>query len=118
MLDGNKTPSPGGSAHAGVVSRESVRITFTCAVLNGLDVFTADVRNTCLQSSSSEKHFVTCGPEFRLENAGKRDTVRRALCGGKATGRDFRDHFRSCTSHLNFKCCLADPDVSMRPEIK
>jgi hypothetical protein len=39
VLDGHKTPDPIGiSNYAGVVSRESVRITFTYAVLNGLDV--------------------------------------------------------------------------------
>jgi hypothetical protein len=42
VLDGHKTPDPIGSTYAGVVSRESVRIAFTYAALNGLDVFAAD----------------------------------------------------------------------------
>ena len=41
-----------------------------------------------------------------------------ALCRGKAAGRDFRNHLRSCMSHLNFKPSLADPDVWMQPAIK
>ena len=41
-----------------------------------------------------------------------------ALYGGKAAGRDFRNHLRSCMEFLNFKSCLADPDVWMRPAIK
>ena len=36
----------------------------------------------------------------------------------KAAGRDFRNHLRSCMEFLNFKSCLADPDVWMRPAIK
>ena len=38
VLDGHKTADPIGSTYAGVVSRESVRIAFTYAALNGLDV--------------------------------------------------------------------------------
>ena len=44
--------------------------------------------------------------------------VHHALYGGKAAGRDFRNHLRSCMEFLNFKSCLADPDVWMRPAIK
>ena len=40
-----QTPNPIGSTYAGVVSRESVRIAFTYAALNDLDIFAADVRN-------------------------------------------------------------------------
>ena len=36
VLDGHRTPDPIGSTYAGVVSRESVRIAFTYAALNGL----------------------------------------------------------------------------------
>ena len=41
VLDGHKMPSPIGSMYAGVVSRDSVRIAFTYAALNGLDVCAA-----------------------------------------------------------------------------
>ena len=41
-----------------------------------------------------------------------------ALYGGKATGRDFRNHLLSCREFLIFKPCLADPDIWMRPAIK
>ena len=37
VLDGHKTPDPIGSTYAGIVSRESIRIAFTYAALNGLD---------------------------------------------------------------------------------
>ena len=53
VLDGHKTPNPIGSTYAGVVSRESVRIAFTYAALNVLDVFAADIRNAYLQAPSS-----------------------------------------------------------------
>ena len=110
--------SPEGSTYAGVVSRESVRIAFTYAALNDIDVFAADIQNAYLQSPSSQKHYVVCGKEFGLENVGKRALIRRALYGGKSAGRDFRNHLRACMDHLGFKSCPADPDVWMRPALK
>ena len=114
VLDGHKTPYPIGSTFAGVVSRESVRIAFTYAALNDLQVFAADIHNAYLQAPSSQKDYVVCGPEFGIENIGKVALIHRALYGGKSVGRDFRNHLRSCMHHLDFQPCLADPDVWMR----
>ena len=118
VKDGHKTPDPEGSRYAGVVSRESVRIALTYAALNDLDVMTADIRNAYLQAAPTEKHYIICGAEFGIENIGKRALIVRALYGGKTSGRDFRNALRSCMSHINFKSCLADPDVWMRKAIK
>ena len=118
VLDGHKTADPEVSTYAGVVSRESVRIALTYAALNDVDVTAADIGNAYLQAPSSQKYFVICGPEFGLENVGKRALIRRALYGGKSAGRDFRNHLRECMSHLKFISCPADPDVWMRPALK
>lgn len=59
-----------------------------------------------------------CGIEFGLENQGKRAKIVRALYGGKCLGRDFRNHLRSCMTHIGFKSCKADPDVWMRSATK
>ena len=48
-----------------------MRIAFECATLNGLDVFAADIRKSHLQAPSSDKYFITCSPEFVLENVGE-----------------------------------------------
>ena len=58
-------------ATVGVVSRESVRITFTYTALNVLDVFVADVQNAYLQAPTSEKHYIICGDEFGIKHRGK-----------------------------------------------
>ena len=118
VLAGHKTPDPVCSQYAGVVSRESVRIAFTYAALNNLDVCAADIRNAYLQAPSSRKDYIICGPEFGLENVGKIALVHRAWYGGKTAGRDFRNHLRSCMHHLNFQSCPADPDVWMREALK
>ena len=44
--------------------------------------------------------------------------IHHALYGGKAAGRDFRNHLCLCMEFLNIKSCLADPDGWMRPAIK
>ena len=92
VLDGYKCKDPIGSTYAGVVSRESVRIAFTYAALNDLDICAADIRNAYLQAPSSQKDYIICGPEFGLENVGKVALIHRALYGGKSAGRDFRNH--------------------------
>ena len=106
VLDGYKCPNPIGSTYAGVVSRESVRIALTYAALNGLEVCAGDIQNAYLQAPSSQKDWIICGPEFGSENKGKRALIKRALYGGKAAGRDFRNHLRDCMRHLNFEPCL------------
>ena len=118
VLNGHKRPDPVGSKYAGVVSRESVRIAFTYAALNDFDVCMADIRNAYLQSPTSQKHYIICGPEFGMENVGKVAIMHRAVYGGKTSGRDFRNHLRLCMEFINFTSCPADPDVWMRPAIK
>ena len=118
VLDGHRTDDPQGSTYAGVVSRESVRIAFTYAALNGIDIMTADVLNAYLQAPASEKHYIICGLEFGLEHKGKRARIVRALYGGKAASRDFRNLLRSCMQHLGFDSCKADPDVWMQKAMK
>jgi hypothetical protein len=113
VLDGHLTLDVAGSTYAGVVSRESVRIALTYASLNGLQVCAGDIQNAYLQAPSSQKEYVIYGPEFGLEHVGKCALIHRALYGGKAAGRDFRNHLRSCMCHLGYKPCLADPDVWM-----
>ena len=118
VLDGHKTPNPTISTYAGVVSRDSIRIAFTYAALNDIDVWAADIKTAYLQAPSSQKDFIICGSEFGLENVGKRALIHRALYGGKSAGRDFRNHLRSCMRHMGFTSCLADPDVWLRPAKK
>ena len=54
VLDVHKTESPMGWSCAGVVSRESLRISFPRAALNEVDDHAEDIRNSYLQVPSSE----------------------------------------------------------------
>ena len=89
VKDGHCTPDLEDSNYAGVVSRESVKIALTYAALHGIEVIAVDTRNAYLQAPTSEKHYIICGEEFRLEHVGRRALIVRALYGGKNAGRDF-----------------------------
>ena len=73
---------------------------------------------TSIQTPSSEKHYIICGPEFGLENVGKRAIIIRALYGGKSAGADYWKHVRSAMTEMNFISCKADPDVWFREATK
>jgi hypothetical protein len=117
VKDGHKTPEPSWSTYAGVVSCESVRIAFTYASLMGLDICACDIQNAYLQVPSSEKQFIICGPEFGLENVGKRAKVIRALYGSKSAGADYWRHVCQAMLEMGFESCKADPDVWFCPSI-
>lgn len=116
VANGSKTPDLD-NTYAGVVSRETVRIAFVYAALNGLDVTAGDIQNAYLTAPSSEKYWTICGPEFGPELQGSKALIVRALYGTKCAGRDFRNHLRGCMEMLNYQPCLADPDLWMRDAV-
>ena len=114
VANGSKTPDLDKTNYSGVVSRETVRIAFTYAALNGLNIMSADIQNAYLQAPISEKYWTICGPEFGPDLQGCKAHIVRALYGCKSAGRDFRNHLRSCMEMLEYEPCLADPDLWMR----
>ena len=106
-----------GRPFADVVSRESVRIAFTYAAINGLPVCAADIQNAYLQAPAYEKNYVICGPEFGLQNIGKIAVIVRALYSGKSANADYWRHVRHAMTELGFQSCKAYPDVWFRPSI-
>ena len=118
VANGSKTPDLYTSNYAGVVSRETVRIALVYATLNNLKVMTGDIQNAYLQAPISERYYTTCGPEFGPDLVGCKAHIVRALYGCKSSGRDFRNHLRSCMDLLGYKSCLADPDLWMRNAIR
>ena len=93
----------------GLVSRESIQITFTHAALNELDIPAGDIRNAYLQAPSSQTDYIVRGPDFGIENVGCVALIHRALYGGKSAGKDFWNNLRSFMYHLNLKSCPAEP---------
>ena len=95
-----------------------MRIALTYSALNNLSVCACDIQNAYLQSPSSEKHYIICGPEFGIENVGKKAMIIRVLYGGKLAGANYWRHVQKAMNELGFKSCKADPDVWIRPSIK
>ena len=100
VLDVQKNPYLIGSTYACVVSRDSAQIAFTYSALNGINVWSAGIRNYYLQDPSSQKDYIICVPEFGLDIVRNGVLIHHVLYGGNSDGRDFRNHLRSCMIHL------------------
>jgi len=109
VAGGHMTDAPSQITYSSVVTRESVRIGFLIAALNGLDILAADVGNAYLQAPTREKVHTTAGPEFGPSNIGKTVIVVRAMYGLKSS---------ETLQSLDFKPSYADPDVWMKPATK
>ena len=94
--DGHFSPDQSDSNNAGLVSREPVRIAFTYAALDGLDIASTDVKSDFLQAP--EKHYIICGSEFPLEYQGNA-VIKRAIYGGKKADSNYWKHMRTCMDH-------------------
>ena len=104
------TEAPPTLTYASVVSRETVRIALTLAALNDLEVKACDIQNAYLTAPVIEKICTVLGPEFG-EDAGKMAIIVRSLYGLKSAGAAFRNHLADCMHMLDYKPCLADPDL-------
>ena len=102
VKDGHCTPYLKTSIYAVIVSRESIHIILTHAALHLTPVMAADICSAYLQATTYEKQYIFCGPEFGLENVGKRTKIMWDLYLGKSVGSDFWHHLCSCMSHLGF----------------
>ena len=65
---GHMTDPPKESTYSRVVSRDSIRIAFTLAALNDLDVLSADVQGAYLNAPTKEKVYTIAGLEFGANN--------------------------------------------------
>jgi hypothetical protein len=113
VAGGHVTDPPSIITYASVVSRESVRIALLIAALNDLEVMGADISNAYLQAPTTEKVWTVLSAEWGAD-AGRRAIIVRALYGLKSSGAAYRNHFASNLRELNFRSCLADPDVWLR----
>jgi hypothetical protein len=116
VAGGHTTITPSSITYSSVVSRESVRIAFLLASLNGLDICTADVGNAYLNATCRERIWTVAGPEFGSDT-GAVMIVRKALYGLKSSGAAWRAMFASSLVEMGFKNTLADPDFWIRPAV-
>ena len=117
VAGGHLTDPPKESTYSSVVSRDSVRIAFTLAALNDLEVLCADVQGAYLNAPTSEKVYFIAGPEFGRDKD-RLVKIVRALYGLKSSGANWRAHMAATLRDAGFQSCKADPDVWMRPNTK
>lgn len=60
---GHLTDPPSSMTYSSIVSRDSVRIAFTIAALNDLDIMAGDIGNAYVQSPTRERVY-SAGKEF------------------------------------------------------
>ena len=118
VAGGHQTEPTKDITFASVVSRDSIRIAFTVAALNDLEVLSADVSGAYLSATAAEKVYTTAGSEFGPDKAGRPVLITRALYGLRSSGKAWRDHMASTLRDFGYKSCRADPDVWMRAKTK
>jgi hypothetical protein len=117
VADGSQSEMPRESTYSSVVSRDSVRIFFTLAALNDVEVLACDVQNAYLNAPTKEKNFIIAGKEFG-PNEGRRALIVRALYGMASSGARYRAHCAQVLRDMGFTSCHADQDVWMRAATK
>ena len=114
---GHTTETPDALTYASVVSRASVRIALTIAVLNDLKVLACNIQNAYLITKCREKIWTIAGPEFGSD-AGKLMIVVHALYGLKSIAAAFRELLAKTLYDIRYTPSKADPDVWFRPGVK
>ncbi len=118
VADGSRVSPPDGmNTYASVVSRESVRLAFLLAGLNGLNVMAADCEGAYLNAKCKERLYTKLGPEFG-EREGQWAIITRAIYGSKSSASAWRTAILKVIDGLGYKMCRADNDVWMRKAVK
>ena len=114
VAGGHMTDPPEFSTYSSVVSRETVRIAFLLAALNGLAICAADIGNAYLNADCKEKIYTVAGKEFGPQLEGKVLIVAKALYGLKSSGAAWRSHLSKSIAEMGFTSSRGDPDLYFR----
>ena len=117
VAGGHTTETPASATYSSVVSRDSVRLAFLIAGLNGVDIMSCDLENAYLNAKCKEKIWFEGGEECG-EGKGKVLIVVRALYGLKSASSSWRSTLANLLSDLGYTSTKADPDVWIRPAVR
>ena len=107
-------------SYSSVISKETVRLCFMVAALNGLDTLVGDIGNAYLNAKPRERCYVTITDPFLFGPScvGRSASIVRALYGMKSSGAAWRDLFASVLhKELNFDNCMADHDLWLHADV-
>src|SRR5210317_481488 len=111
---GDQTDPPLSVTYASVVTRESIRIGFTIAALNGRNILSPDISGAYLNAPCAEKVYTVLGKEFG-DLEGRRAIIVKALYGLKSSGFSWRSTLaRTLREEMHFIPCRGDQDVWRR----
>ncbi|CAJ1935460.1 unnamed protein product, partial [Cylindrotheca closterium] len=115
---GDQTDPPLLVTYASVVTRESICIGFLLALLNGLDILSADIAGAYLNAPCAERIYRVLGPEFG-DLEGRTAVVEKALDGLKSSGFSWRSTLsKTLREEMEFEQCCGDMDVWRKPALK
>jgi hypothetical protein len=114
---GHQTELPNESVYSSVVMRDRVRIAFTMAAVNFLEVLPGDFQNAYLNAPTDERSYCTAGPEFGPSQMGRPVLIVQVLYGLQSSVARWRDHTAATLRDAGRKNCLK-PDLYMRPALK
>ena len=72
--------------------------------------------NAYVTSPITENTWTVLGPEFGTDS-GKKYIIVRALYGLNSSGAEFRNHLEYCIRDMEYKSCMSDPDLWLKPEV-
>jgi hypothetical protein len=113
VAGGHTTDTPASMTYSSVVSRDSVRIAFTYAVLMGMGIWVADIGNAYLNAKCRERIWTVAGKEFGSDE-GQVPIIVQALYGLKSSGAAWRQTLAESLNDMGFKQSRGDPDVHFR----
>jgi Reverse transcriptase (RNA-dependent DNA polymerase) len=115
VAGGHVTKPPTTQTYASVVSRDSVRIGFLYAALNGLDIMSADTQGAYLNVPCKEKVYACCGAKLGPEYKGKVALIIKDLYGLKTSDFAWQEHlYETFPISLEFSPCYEDADEWMQ----
>ena len=113
VAGGHTTEAPASVTYSSVVSRDSIRLAFLIAALNGVDILSCDLENAYLNAKCREKIWFEGGIECG-EDQGKVLIIVRALYGLKSAGASWRAELAQLLADIGYTSTKADPDVWIR----
>ena len=117
VAGGHTTDAAPGITYSSVVSRDSVRLGFMLAALNGVDIMACDLENAYLNAPCKEKIWFEGGVECG-EDQGYVLVIVRALYGLRSSGNSWRAALAEVLKQQGFESTLADPDVWIRRAVR
>ena len=117
VVGGHTIEAPSTITYSSVVSRDSVRLAFTIAALNGVDVMSCNLENAYLNAMCRKMIWFEGGTKCG-EDKGKVLIIVRALYGIKYARSSWRAELAQVLKDLDFVSTLSDSDIWIREAVR